>query len=87
MRDIKTLLEVLLDEYQNNPDNTIRWSGLCNAIKTIYRLGLIAIREKKALEIYIIKNAPYWATFETYWWEAGETKPRIEFLKQLISEL
>ena len=87
MRDIKTLLEILLDQYQHHEDNAIEWTGLCSAIITLRTFDLITEGEKKVLEGHIKENRPDLSRLKLYWWPKGETEPRIEFLKKLISEL
>ena len=83
MRDIKTLLEILLDQYQNNRLEYIQWSGLCFAIISIDG-RVIDQNEKDALLKVIKANRPESAVSLLYWWPKGEVEPRIEFLQQLI---
>ena len=87
MRDIKTLLEILLDQYENNRLERIQWSGLCFAIIRINVGHVIDQYEKEDLLRVIKANRPYSVVSPLYWWPKGEITPRIEFLKQLISEL
>lgn len=87
MRSIKELLETLLHEYENNKDDTIRWTGLCSAILTLRTFDLITEGEKKVLEGHIKENRPDWSRLKHYWWPKGEVEPRVEFLNKLISEL
>ena len=82
MRDIKTLLELLLDQYQNNRLEYIQWSGLCFAIISIGG-RVIDQNEKEALLKVIKANRPESAG-SFHWWPKGEVEPRVEFLKQLI---
>lgn len=83
MRDIKTLLEILLDQYQNNRLEYIQWSGLCFAIISIGG-RVIDQNEKEALLKVIKANRPKLVESPLYWWPKGEVEPRVEFLKQLI---
>ena len=86
MRDIKTLLEILLDQYQNNRLEYIQWSGLCFAIIRL-RIGhVIDQTDEEALLKVIKANRPKLVESPLYWWPKGETEPRIEFLKQLIKK-
>ena len=86
MRDIKTLLEILLDQYQNNRIDGIQWAGLCFAIIRIDVGHVIDQYEKEDLFDVIKANRPESAA-PFYWWPKGEVEPRVEFLKKLISEL
>ena len=83
MKDIKTLLEILLDKYQNNKIYGIQWSGLCLAIRKLHNICVIDYYEKEDLLKEIKANRPESAG-SFYWWPEGEVEPRIEFLKQLI---
>ena len=85
MRDIKTLLEVLLDQYQNNKIYRIQWAGLCLAITKLRNAGVIDQSDKEALLKVIEANRPESAG-SFYWWPVGEIEPRVEFLKQLIKK-
>ena len=91
MRDIKTLLEILLDEYQNNPDDDIRSEGLWYALRYLYfEEGIIDRGERFILDYRIRCHHPQGSFLpdeDDYWWPDGETEPRIEFLKQLISKI
>ena len=86
MRDIKTLLELLLDQYENNKTYGIQWAGLCLAIIRLHTSRVIDYYDKEALLKVIKTNRPESAE-SFYWWPEGEVEPRVEFLKQLISEL
>ena len=87
MRSIKELLEVLLDQYENNKDDTIRLRGLCHAVIIIRYRYLITRKEERLLISCLWENRPKHYSLTGFWWPRGHTKPRIEFLKQLISEL
>ena len=87
MRSTKELLEVLLDQYENNRIDWIQWAGLCDAIGALSEYGLINSYEDCILQAYIIDNRPDGSIKMSFWWPMGETAPRIEFLKKLISEL
>ena len=87
MRDIKTLLEILLDQYENNRLEGIQWSGLCFAIIRL-RIGHVIDQSDEDALLKVIKaNRPESAVSLLYWWPKGEVEPRVEFLKKLISEL
>ena len=57
MRDIKTLLELLLDQYKNNRIDGIQRFGLCWAIWRLSKHELINSNEDYVLGAYIKKNA------------------------------
>ena len=84
MRDIKTLLEVLLDQYENNKTYGIQWAGLRLAIIRLHTSRVIDQNEKEALLKVIKANRPKLVESPLYWWPKGEVKPRVKFLKQLI---
>ena len=86
MRDIKTLLEVLLDQYENNIIDDIQVFGLCWAIKKIFDKNVISEDEYYHLDDIINNNCPNGLEGSGYWWRSGATAPRIEFLKQLIKK-
>ena len=83
MNPIKELLEILLDRYENNSIYMVQWAGLCWAISRMYDDGVISAQEEVILIEHLHSNKPEWA-WAGYWWPEGQTKPRIEFLKQLI---
>ena len=83
MRDIKTLLEILLDQYQSNRIDGIQWAGFCFAMIRIDVGHVIDQYEKEDLFDVIKANRPELAE-PFYWWPKCEVKPRVEFLKQLI---
>ena len=84
MRDIKQLLEILLDQYQNNKIYRIQWAGLCLAITKLCNAGVIDQSDKEALLKVIKANRPKLVESPLYWWPKGKVNPRVEFLKQLI---
>ena len=86
MRDIKTLLEILLYEYENDMVYKIQRNGLCWAIQRLRERNIISLQEDGILTKYLCSNKPRKAG-AGHWWPAGETKPRIKFIKQLISKL
>ena len=86
MRDIKTLLEILLDQYENNRIDRIQWTGLCFAINRLRVSHVIDQHDEEALLKVIKANKPDAVWSETYWWPEGHTKPRIKFLQKLISK-
>ena len=87
MKTIKELLELLLDQYQNNPDGNIRCKGLCYAITTIRYHDLIILEEEALLRIYLREKYIKYPNLTGYWWPKCKIKPRVEFLQELISEL
>ena len=86
MRDIKTLLEILLYQYKNNMVYGIQLLGLCMAISRLTVAGVISAQEEVILIEHLHSNKPKWA-WGGYWWTEGDVPPRIKFLKQLISKL
>lgn len=84
MRNIKTLLEILLYEYQSNQDEDIRRFGLCWAIVKLRNHDVVKFYEMDILLDVIEANKPDTPCSGTYWWPKGEVEPRVEFLKQLI---
>ena len=87
MRSTKELLEVLLDRYQHDEDDTIRWRGLCYAAINVRYRDLITQEEERLLISYLKENRPKYSRRAGFWWPKGEVEPRIEFLNKLISEL
>ena len=83
MRDIKTLLEILLDQYQNNRLEGIQSSGLCFAIIRL-RVGHVINQTDEDALLKVIKSNHPAGVRTAYWWTEGEVKPRVKFLKQLI---
>lgn len=86
MRDIKTLLEVLLDQYKNNRIDGIQRFGICWAITRLTMTDIISVQENGILTECIFSNKPGYA-WGGYWWTKGDVPLRIKFLKQLISKL
>ena len=78
MRNIKTLLELLLNQYQNNSIYNIQRRGLCMAILKLLYEQIIVEKEYSMLKDYILSHKPK-PEFNGYWWPEGQTKPRIEF--------
>lgn len=87
MRDIKTLFKILLNEYQNNSDNSIRDYGICRAITILELSNIISSGEKGKLQIHLYINKPLHTYSNSYWWKPGNTVPRIKFLNELIKKL
>ena len=58
MRDTKTLLELLLDQYENNRIDLIQWAGLCFAINRLRVGHMIDQYEKEDLFDVIKANKP-----------------------------
>lgn len=83
MRDIKELLEILLDKYENNSIYMIQSDGLCWAIQRLCDENIILLQEGDILSEYLYSNKPEWA-WAGYWWTMGDVPPRIKFLKKLI---
>ena len=84
MKDIKTLLEILLDQYKSNRIEGIQSMGLCRTIGVLQESRLITEYEANELDYHLDENRPESSIGKIYWWPEGEVEPRIEFLKQLI---
>ena len=79
MRNIKTLLEMLLDQYQNNSDDKIRSKGLCLAVFMLHDRRIINLYDRKAL-LYVIKaNRPKSVVSPIYWWLKAEPHQELSF--------
>ena len=89
MRDIKTLLEVLLDQYLHHKDDNVRDNGLCYAIKVLHEPhAVFTIDERTILMSFIYDHRPDKAAgVDDFWWEMGYMHPRVKFLEQLIDRL
>ena len=84
MKDIKTLLEILLDQYKSNRIEGIQSMGLCRTIGVLQESRIITEYEANELDYHLYENRPESSIGRIYWWPKRETAPRIEFLKQLI---
>ena len=89
MRDIKTLLEVLLDQYQKHKDNDVRGEGLCYVIEVLHEpYGVFTKDEKDSLMSFIYEHRPDPDTRkDDFWWRKGSIYPRIKFLMRLMNRL
>ena len=83
MRDIKTLLEILLDEYQDNPDDKIWSEGLCIAINRLTNPDGVFDPPERLYLLRFITLKSKTDSKRLYEWPKDE----VEFLKQLIFEL
>ena len=83
MRDIKTLLELLLDQYENNPDDKIRSDGLCRAINRLTNPDGVFDPPERLYLLRFITLKSKTDSKRLYEWPKDE----VEFLKQLIFEL
>lgn len=90
-RDLKTLLELLLNNITNKSYN-----GLCHAVLSMWQLEhSISLEESIILKIFINSNRPKWyqrgycfkQISDSYYWKTGDEKPRIKFLKHWIKKL
>lgn len=89
-RDLKTLLELLLEEVKSNLEY-----GLCNSRGNLWNKGLITSLEYNTLDDFLYHNRPKWYQYgysfmwrnKCYWWEKGKVKPRVRFLKHWIKKL
>lgn len=94
MRDIKTLLQVLLNYLKEN--KSYKESGICSTINMARSYGMISKSESIILQTYINENRPL--TFrrlfnpEGYWWPEMYKAPiykeeRVAYLEKLIKKL
>jgi len=89
-RDLKTLLELLLEEVKSN-----LYSGMCNCRGCMYYKNIITSLEYDILWDFIYYNRPKWYQYgysfkqrnSAYWWKQGKVKPRVKFLKHWIKKL
>jgi len=89
-RDLKTLLELLLEEVKGNCV-----FGLCSCIGYMHFRGTITSLEHDALWWFRYYNRPKWYQYgysflqrnSGYWWKASEVKPRVKFLQHWIKKL
>jgi hypothetical protein len=92
MRDIKALLELLLDRIRNGIAR-----GLCYELTTLLEDAKISDDEFLLLDSYFRKNLPVSiygsdgktinTSYALYCWKIGEHKPRIEWLETQIKTL
>jgi hypothetical protein len=80
MRTRKELLLVMLDH--------IKWigtyaKGLCSLNNRLFESKIISLKEREIIEDYLSTRLPL-PMRNGYCWQAGEIKPRIEFLNELI---
>lgn len=89
-RDLKTLLELLLEEVESN-----LYSGMCALRHTLINKDIITYSEGNILWSFLFYNRPKWDQYgysfrqrnSSYWWKYGDKKPRIKFLKHWIKKL
>ena len=89
-RDLKTLLEILLEEVESN-----LYSGLCNRVNFLRWHNIISCKEWLLLYGFLYTHRPKWYQYgysfkyrnDAYWWKSGDKTPRIKFLKHWIKKL
>ena len=89
-RDLKTLLEILLEEVESN-----LCSGLCNRVNFLRWHNIISCKEWLLLYKFLYTHRPKWYQYgysfkyrnDAYWWKSGDKTPRIKFLKHWIKKL
>lgn len=89
-RDLKTLLELLLEEFESN-----LYSGMCICRARLWCINAINSSENDILWDFIHCNRPKWYHYgysfkqriSAYWWEKGKVKPRVKFLQHWIKKL
>lgn len=90
MRDIKTLLQLVLDNI--NEERSIH--GLCYQASILYGNRIITREEYLCLDDYITNNRPKWySSWESFkckghpfYWKPSNIKPRIKWLKKHIKK-
>lgn len=86
MRTIKELLQVMLD------NKHLFKSGLCCWVDLLWAYDLINYKEHVILSEYINENIPIigkvrmFFSRDSYYWESGNIKPRIKWLKKHINK-
>jgi len=78
MRSITELLTILRDHIIKHGIST----GMCERIRYLCSINLITSAERDAMGIYILEHKP--RRSHNYWWNIGESKPRIEWLNRQI---
>jgi hypothetical protein len=86
MRNIKQLLEIMLDNQQEFTHGLCSWSG------NLRYEHIISHSEFLLLKKYINENRPNkWSSLSAFvnsnsvfYWEKGDIKPRIEWIKKHI---
>lgn len=96
MRDIKTLIEILVNEYVEIEREPVRSHkelynnpgyGFGNITKEAVKKGLLTDSERDRILKYLVSNNTY-AINEFLWWPPKYLNAsRIEFLNKLIAEL
>ena len=89
-RDLKTLLELLLEEVKSNLG-----FGLCACIGILWNKEIITEVENDIIFDFLKANRPKWYQYgysfkqrsSAYWWKRGKVKPRVRFLKHWIKKL
>lgn len=83
MRDIKTLLKILLQQVcKKNQDE---FTGMCGEVGLLHRKDIITYKEAESLIEYIEDLEPENVYFHTgYYWCPGLKEPRIEWINKRI---
>ena len=88
MRDIKTLLQLMLD------NKFLFTNGLCYWAWEMKFVGLITVAEVSILSWYIRNNrvskysslGTFYRSNRAYWWKPGNITPRIKWIKEHIKK-
>lgn len=83
--NIKTLLQLVLDELIENPER-LR-SGLCLFIYMMYVENIINWEELNIIHKFILNNPPSVRTHFPYYWKRSVLQPRIDYLTEHINTL
>ena len=95
MKSIKEIFELVLKVYNTINDTRLLAYGICHVL-THLRIDeeITFLEYEKAID-YLTKHRPFGLNFLMnypdkryyYYWEQGETKPRIKWLKKHIERL
>ena len=95
IRTKRELLELALTEILKTDKNYFR--GLCGFFNELYWDEIISFYERDILNVHLTLNIPfnkhtfrkeYWRqTGNTFYWEEGDTKPRIAWLNKQIKKV
>ena len=89
-RDLKTLLELLLEEVKEE-----FYAGMCSCRMRLWVKSIITDEEDDIIFDFLKANRPKWYQYgysfiwrnDCYWWKKGKVKPRVKFLKHWIKKL
>lgn len=92
-RGIKELLSIVLQMYRTADSNSklqkFTHKGMCECVDYLLIFSHISINESILLISYFKSNKPndIIPSADGYWWNAGNRKPRISWLKSHIAKI